>query len=296
MYPSEALAAEGYVRFSGEAQARVIHVVDGDALEVQLIETGEFALIALAGIDTGGRREAADFLSGAILGRTVDLVESTATPNDSRFDARWSTAYLTFERILYNRSLLQRGLALVDSGYAGHLMYNTFIEDVFQAQEARAGIWGNPSSNSPTSPNPSNSPNSPNSPNPSNSPNSPSSNPGPYRSDGWIWDGHRWVWDGRFDRWSPGPGRGFDDRWWGDQRIGDWRWDPRNWDRWGWGWGWDDWHLQRRAWEDRRWDGRWYWDGRWWDESNWWDSRRWDDQWRYWGTWGRDPWGPWGRW
>lgn len=142
LYPSQVvLANPAYVRITSDTYARVLGVVDGDALRVQPVGTNQVALVRLAGINTVDIRQAQDFMAGALIGRTVEVLLSEATTPSVRFSERWVPVYLVNGDITYNRSLVQRGLAYVDPDYQGHWMFDTLMQDSFWAYQARVGIW-----------------------------------------------------------------------------------------------------------------------------------------------------------
>jgi len=144
-------ASTRYVHVTGPVYAQVQQVIDGDALRVQISGTNEFALVWLAGVNTIGFRLAQDYMTGAILGRTVELVPSLAGLPDDRFDNRWTPVYMTYsrwnparrtyDRILYNRALVQRGLAYIDPSYIYHFLWFNLLSDANRARSAQLGIW-----------------------------------------------------------------------------------------------------------------------------------------------------------
>ena len=140
LYPvQQAAAASQYMPLLSDTRAVVLQVIDGDALRVQPVGTNQVALVHLAGITAQGRRDSREFMTGALLGRTVELLLSTTT--GSRFDDRWTPVYLSHNGVVYNRSLVQRGLAVVDTEYQGGWMQSVLEDDVSRAQEARLGRW-----------------------------------------------------------------------------------------------------------------------------------------------------------
>ena len=144
-------ASTQYVHIVSPVYARVQQVIDGDALRVQISGTNSTALVWLAGVNTVGRRDAQDYMTGAILGRTVELVPSLAGLPDDRFDDRWTPVYMTYshwnparrayDRILYNRALVQRGLAYIDPSYIYHFLWFNLVNDANRARSAQLGIW-----------------------------------------------------------------------------------------------------------------------------------------------------------
>lgn len=137
--PGPASAAE-YTGVYRNTKARVLQVIDGDALKVELSNSQETALIRLAGIDTQGNNEAFDYMAGALLGREIDIQLDGAW-NGALLDGRWTPAYVYGGNVFYNRTLLQRGYARVDSAYAQYTHYNTFINDERGARSRKAGLW-----------------------------------------------------------------------------------------------------------------------------------------------------------
>ena len=142
LYPTQYVSANTtYVRLSGDIYAQVLQVIDGDALRVQPAGTSQVALVRLAGITTTGRRDAQDFMTGALLGRTVELRLSAAEVPNLRFDDRWASVYVIYNQVVYNRALVQHGLAWVEPGYQGNWMYSTLVSDAARAHGAGLGIW-----------------------------------------------------------------------------------------------------------------------------------------------------------
>ena len=178
LQPAQNLAAAGtaYAHLTQDTTAVVVQVLDGDALRVQPAGSNEMVLVRLAGITTAGIREAQDFMTGALLGRTVQLMLSDA-PDSHRFDMRWTPVYVTHNDIVYNRALVQRGLAFVDPNYTWHWMYSLLAGDASRAQESQLGIWEI---------------------------SGPHNSFVPIRWDGHRWDGHRWYghdyWEENWDR------------------------------------------------------------------------------------------------
>jgi|GEM_PF-2354769 len=143
LYPIQPVNASSYITLIQDTQARVLQVLDGDALRVQVIGTNQIALVRLAGIDAAGIREAQDFMTGALLGRNVELILSAADPSHPRFSSRWTPVYLIHNDVVYNRALVQRGLATVDPNYAGQWLFGDLESDANRAQAATRGIWEN---------------------------------------------------------------------------------------------------------------------------------------------------------
>ena len=133
-------ASMSYMRLNTNTQAQVIQVIDGNALRVMPVGSNQAALVHLAGVVTPGLRDAQDFLTGALLGRTVELTLSAAGGN-SRFDNRWTAVYISHNNVVYNRALVQRGLAWIDPDYEGHWLYDSLADDAYRAYTTNLGIW-----------------------------------------------------------------------------------------------------------------------------------------------------------
>lgn len=130
-----------YAQLFENTQAVVLQVIDGEAFSVQPVGTNQEVLVRLAGISTQGSREAREFMSNAVLGRTVDIILSFDDSSNPRYSDRWVPVYLAYEGVVYNRSLVQRGLAVVDTNYAGQWLYESLLSDVNRAQGATLGMW-----------------------------------------------------------------------------------------------------------------------------------------------------------
>ena len=141
LFPSLQLSASVvYVRLLNDTYAVVLQVVDGEALIVRPVGTNEQALVRLAGITTQGRRDAQNFMINSVLGRTVELRLSDA-PQSTRYSSRWTAVYLVHGDVLYNRALLQRGLAILDPEYEGNFLHDLLVTDASLAQNIGLGRW-----------------------------------------------------------------------------------------------------------------------------------------------------------
>lgn len=135
-----------YASVLTDTQARVLQVIDGDALKLELSETREIALVRLAGITTQGNADALAYMTARLLGRNVDIRIETAFPGVVA-DGRWTPVYVYDNNTFYNRMLLQKGLACVDEAYAGYSQYSVFVEDQRSARSRRTGLWATGSFN-----------------------------------------------------------------------------------------------------------------------------------------------------
>ena len=138
--PQQVSVSASYMPLISDTQAVVLQVVDGEHLRVQPVGTNQVALVRLAGVNTHGRRDSREFMTGALVGRTVELILS-ATNGANAVHERWTPVYLTHNGVVYNRALMQRGLAVVDPEYQGDWMYNLLVDDASRAEEADLGLW-----------------------------------------------------------------------------------------------------------------------------------------------------------
>jgi competence ComEA-like helix-hairpin-helix protein len=129
-----------YSSVGNDTWARVLQVIDGDALKVQLNDTGEIALIRLAGLSSAGYSEAFTYTVTQLLGRDV-LIKLDESIRNATIDGRWTPVYLYNQNVLYNRLLLQKGFARVDTIYVNITFYTTFQSDERLARSRSLGMW-----------------------------------------------------------------------------------------------------------------------------------------------------------
>jgi len=109
--------AAAYARLKTGGSAKVLEVIDGDSIRVQMTQTGENALVRIAGIDSLGYDKAFNYLNSTLVGKTVNLFFDNDTP--SYADGKWN--YMIVERNGENiaAKLVSLGYAATTAGYNG---------------------------------------------------------------------------------------------------------------------------------------------------------------------------------
>lgn len=118
--------------------AKVLQVVDGDAIKVQLLSTNEIAWVRLAGVDAMGNDGALGYMNNELLGRVVEIRPDHALPTPVN---QWNFAYVYCNGAFINRILLEKGYAKVPDNYSASSSYNTFLSDQQSSQSLKIGIW-----------------------------------------------------------------------------------------------------------------------------------------------------------
>ncbi len=115
--------------------AKVVEIIDGDAIKVQLYDTSSIALVKLAGIDACGYDEALRFLNRELMGKKVNLVFPST---QNRYLDRWNIMNVYLDDVLINKKL-------VELGYAKSLADGTDSQDLAQTEEGSRqsglGMW-----------------------------------------------------------------------------------------------------------------------------------------------------------
>lgn len=132
------LCGEQYVKIKGSKSARVIQIIDGDSIKVQLLDTKELALVRLIGVDAQGYDEAVKYMINRILGANVILNPDTSINDD---DGVWNHMYVLYNGTSINNELIQKGYGIVNSSYANASIYNQILASERTAKENNIEIW-----------------------------------------------------------------------------------------------------------------------------------------------------------
>lgn len=130
-------AAENVI-VSGSKSAKVIEIIDGDAIKVQLIENGDTALVKLIGVDAQGYSKAVEFLTNTILGQTVIISSdyNVATPTGI-----WNNMYVAVNGININEALIEKGYAIANKYHNQSGEYSSLLNAERTAKSKDLGIW-----------------------------------------------------------------------------------------------------------------------------------------------------------
>lgn len=137
--------AETYSEILGTKVVNVIEIIDGDAIKVKVLETGEIARIKLLGVDARGYNGGIDYLRNTILGANVVVStdNSVPTPIDG-----WNILYVTYNGININKTLIDKGYAVANASHSSSGYFDSLISAQDNAKYRSTGIWDNGSTNS----------------------------------------------------------------------------------------------------------------------------------------------------
>jgi len=135
----------------GERNARVVHIADGDTIDVDLPDGSKAVTrIRLWGVDTpelrGGSagpmhfaKEARDFAVQVLDGRQVRL-GVVADDTRDRYGRLLAYVYVEPEGRMFNEMLIEEGFGYADRRFP-HPHRDRFVELESQARSERAGLW-----------------------------------------------------------------------------------------------------------------------------------------------------------
>jgi len=125
---------------NGSVSASVIRIIDGDAIEVRLLQNNDTALVKLIGVDAQGYDDAVDFLTEYLLGQTVVVSpdNSIATPVGI-----WNNMYVTLNGQNVNKLLVEKGYGVTDPVYMSASQFNEYLTVQRTAKVGNIGIWEN---------------------------------------------------------------------------------------------------------------------------------------------------------
>jgi len=135
---SYVICGEQYVKISGSKTAKVVQIVDGDTIKVQLNDTKQLALVKLIGVDAQGYDEAVKYLINRILGGNVTLNPDTSINDNNEI---WNHMYVLYNGTNINNELIQKGYGIVDTQYAQASIYDQLTSSQRVAKDNNIEIW-----------------------------------------------------------------------------------------------------------------------------------------------------------
>ncbi len=137
--PNMAMAGKNAI-INGSAAATVTRIIDGDAIEVKLLNNDDTALVKLIGVDAQGFDDAVSFLTGYLLGQTVVVSpdNSITTPVGI-----WNNMYVTLNGENVNKILIEKGYGVTNPSYMPASQYNEYLTVQRTAKIGNIGIWEN---------------------------------------------------------------------------------------------------------------------------------------------------------
>jgi micrococcal nuclease len=140
--PALLVGAACLPRSSSQEVANVTRVIDGDTIEVQMVD-GAIYKVRYIGIDTPGRDEpwfieANRANSDLIVGKTVTLVKDVSEVD--QYDRL--LRYVLVEDVFVNYELVSQGLSDIAFYPPDLACKEAFLQAAQSAREAKIGIWG----------------------------------------------------------------------------------------------------------------------------------------------------------
>ncbi len=137
-FSSYSVSADENVILSGSVSARVVEIIDGDSIKVQLLENGDTALVKLIGVDAQGYNEAVSFLTSYLLGQNV--VVSTDY-NITSPTGMWNNMYITLNGESVNNMLIEKGYGVANASHMSAGQYSSYLTAQRNAKSRIMGIW-----------------------------------------------------------------------------------------------------------------------------------------------------------
>ncbi len=124
----------------GSASASVIRIIDGDAIEVRMLQSNDTALVKLIGVDAQGYDGAVEFLTDYLLGQTVIVSPDS---NITTPVGIWNNMYVTLNGENVNKILVEKGYGVTNPSYMPASEYNEYLTAQRVAKVGNIGIWEN---------------------------------------------------------------------------------------------------------------------------------------------------------
>lgn len=131
-------SAESYTIINESVTAKVIQILDGNAIKVQIKGTDDVALVKLIGVDSKGYEGGFQYLTQKILGAEVTLSIDSGVPTPT---GRWNNMYVTCSGVNINLDIIDKGYAKLDNSASNSINYNKMITSQNNARDRDLGIW-----------------------------------------------------------------------------------------------------------------------------------------------------------
>lgn len=137
------VSAENFVCINDDVvTAKVLQIIDGDAIKVQLLGSGEIALVKLLGVNAQGYNMAVSYLTDKILGANVTL---NSDKNIATSQGNWNYMYVNCNGVTINDDIVMKGFAVVDKSHAEASRYSSMSTAERTAVANGSEIWNNAS-------------------------------------------------------------------------------------------------------------------------------------------------------
>ncbi len=132
--------AENYVILSDDnVSAKVIQIIDGDAIKVRLLDTNETALIKIIGVNSMGYDASVKYLTDKILGAVVTLAKDS---NINIVSGSWNYRYVIFNGVNISNELVAKGYAALDTSQSNGSLYSYLTDRERAARSSQTELWG----------------------------------------------------------------------------------------------------------------------------------------------------------
>jgi DNA uptake protein ComE-like DNA-binding protein len=132
-------AAIGYVVLEGAASGKIIEVLDGSSIIVQVAGSTDLARVRLIGVEERKDNMAFSYLNSNYLGKTVTLEFDDKIPSPENF--YWNVMYVYYGKTLINRDILGKGFAKTNESHRAAAMYDNFLDDAANSMVNQIGVW-----------------------------------------------------------------------------------------------------------------------------------------------------------
>lgn len=120
----------------GTTSAKVLQVIDGDTIKVEL-PNKDIAYVKLKGIDAKGFDESYEYLTNTLLGQNISL----SNDGGSYYGGKFNYLIVYFNGININNQMLESGYAVIDTSQNKGSTYNSFVNSQNYAKQNSAGMW-----------------------------------------------------------------------------------------------------------------------------------------------------------
>lgn len=129
----------GYGTVSKVTYANVTRVFDGETFEAQDINTGEYYLVRMMGVDANAYDQAYQYTYNRLMGKKVELILHNSTIHK---EGRWNYCYVMENNELVNSKIIELGYATADKSLpSGSYSYENYVNIENDAQNNNVGIW-----------------------------------------------------------------------------------------------------------------------------------------------------------
>ena len=116
--------------------AKVLQVLDGDTIKV-ILPNNDTSYVKLKGIDAKGFDDSYEYLTNALLGQNVTLINDGNSYNGGKFN--YMLVYCNGRNI--NNEMVSNGYAVIDTKQDKGGTYNSLLQSQNTAKQDLTGMW-----------------------------------------------------------------------------------------------------------------------------------------------------------